>query len=255
MAIDKAVDSAQLNADLTTVADAIRTKGGTDAQLAFPAGFVSAVQAIEGAPDLNIVVTAVKNAAVTATKGTESVSGTAGSNGVCTLTVPSAGTWTVTATSPSGGTASTTCVVGFDYALTIPFTFTVKWHDANTGNLYNKYENAREHHCVIFNGTKYYVSATETDRTFSYTLGEDELKFAVGASEIYAHNLSVTLADKSLGTLKLLSTENSIWTSSTGTNLESVLKTYAFTPAKDVLISLADAISSWHEVTITALES
>lgn len=34
--------------DLTAVADAIRTKGGTDAQLTFPSGFVSAVQAISG---------------------------------------------------------------------------------------------------------------------------------------------------------------------------------------------------------------
>lgn len=33
-------------ADLTSVANAIRTKGGTSGQLAFPAGFVSAVQAI-----------------------------------------------------------------------------------------------------------------------------------------------------------------------------------------------------------------
>lgn len=32
--------------DLTAVADAIRAKGGTDAQLTFPGGFVSAVQAI-----------------------------------------------------------------------------------------------------------------------------------------------------------------------------------------------------------------
>lgn len=32
--------------DLTAVADAIRDKGGTDAQLTFPGGFVSAVQAI-----------------------------------------------------------------------------------------------------------------------------------------------------------------------------------------------------------------
>lgn len=46
MAVDKLVDSAQLNADLTTVANAIRTKGGTSAQLAFPSGFVSAVEAI-----------------------------------------------------------------------------------------------------------------------------------------------------------------------------------------------------------------
>ena len=46
MAVDKLVDSTQLDADLTSVANAIRTKGGTSAQLAFPAGFVSAVQAI-----------------------------------------------------------------------------------------------------------------------------------------------------------------------------------------------------------------
>lgn len=46
MAVDKLVDSTQLDADLTSVADAIRTKGGTSGQMAFPAGFVSAVQAI-----------------------------------------------------------------------------------------------------------------------------------------------------------------------------------------------------------------
>lgn len=46
MAVDKLVDSAQLDADLTSVANAIRTKGGTSSQMAFPAGFVSAVQAI-----------------------------------------------------------------------------------------------------------------------------------------------------------------------------------------------------------------
>lgn len=46
MAVDKLVDSTQLDADLTAVANAIRTKGGTSAQLAFPAGFVSAVQDI-----------------------------------------------------------------------------------------------------------------------------------------------------------------------------------------------------------------
>ena len=46
MAVDKLVDSTQLDTDLTSVANAIRTKGGTSAQLAFPAGFVSAIDAI-----------------------------------------------------------------------------------------------------------------------------------------------------------------------------------------------------------------
>ena len=43
MAVDKLVDSSQLNSDLTSVANAIRTKGGTSASLSFPAGFVSAI--------------------------------------------------------------------------------------------------------------------------------------------------------------------------------------------------------------------
>lgn len=47
MALDALVDSAQLDSALTSVANAIRTKGGTSAQLAFPTGFVSAVEAIE----------------------------------------------------------------------------------------------------------------------------------------------------------------------------------------------------------------
>ena len=48
MAVDKLVDSTQLDADLTSVANAIRTKGGTSASLAVPAGFVSAIGDISG---------------------------------------------------------------------------------------------------------------------------------------------------------------------------------------------------------------
>ena len=48
MSLDKLVDSTQLDADLTSVANAIRTKGGTSASLAFPADFVSAIAAISG---------------------------------------------------------------------------------------------------------------------------------------------------------------------------------------------------------------
>lgn len=43
MALDKLVDSGQLDSDLEDVADAIRAKGGTSASLAFPAGFVQAI--------------------------------------------------------------------------------------------------------------------------------------------------------------------------------------------------------------------
>ena len=47
MAYDKVVDSAVLDADLKTVADSIRAKGGTSAQLSFPDGMAAAVAAIQ----------------------------------------------------------------------------------------------------------------------------------------------------------------------------------------------------------------
>ena len=43
MALDKLVDSTQLDSDLTSVANAIRAKSGGSGQLAFPAGFVSEI--------------------------------------------------------------------------------------------------------------------------------------------------------------------------------------------------------------------
>lgn len=46
MSLDKLVDSSQLDSDLTSVANAIRAKSGGSGQLAFPASFVSAIQAI-----------------------------------------------------------------------------------------------------------------------------------------------------------------------------------------------------------------
>jgi hypothetical protein len=92
-----------LKSELTSVADAIRTKGGTSAQLVYPAGFVSAIQAIQTGVPLQIVVTTSAGATVTATKGSKTVSGTADASGNCTLIVDEVGTWTVTA-----ATASTT---------------------------------------------------------------------------------------------------------------------------------------------------
>lgn len=48
MALDKAVDSAALDAGMTAVADAIRAKAGTTEPLAWPDGFKAAVEAISG---------------------------------------------------------------------------------------------------------------------------------------------------------------------------------------------------------------
>ena len=120
MAYDKVVDSASLDSKLTQVADAIRTKGNTSADLQFPSGFISAIQAIQTGTELKIVVSVTSGATVTATKGSKVVSGTA-VNGTCTLTVPEAGTWSVKATL-NGQTSDTKSVTFTDrYAVTLSF--------------------------------------------------------------------------------------------------------------------------------------
>ena len=106
--------------DLTKVASAIREKGGTSAPLVYPDGFVSAVQAIQTGTELQIIVTVESGATVTATKGSLSVSGTS-VNGTCTLTVPEAGTWSVSATL-GGQTSDTKSVSVVDsYAVALSF--------------------------------------------------------------------------------------------------------------------------------------
>ena len=47
MATYKVVDAEQLNADMTSVADSIRTKGGTTEALAWPDGYKTAIEAIQ----------------------------------------------------------------------------------------------------------------------------------------------------------------------------------------------------------------
>ena len=106
--------------DLTLVADAIRTKGGTTELLAYPDEFVIAIQAIQTGPELQIIVTVESDATVTATKGSLSVSGTS-VNGTCTLTVPEAGTWSVSAT--LGGQTSDTKTVSITDTYMVSLTF------------------------------------------------------------------------------------------------------------------------------------
>lgn len=68
MAVDKAVDGVELDAGLTSIADAIRTKGGISAQLDFPNGFTDAVKEIETRkPEQAKMVTITQNGIATVT--------------------------------------------------------------------------------------------------------------------------------------------------------------------------------------------
>ena len=106
--------------DLTKVADAIRAKGGTTAELEYPDGFATAIGNIQTGTELSIVVSVTSGAVVTATKGSTTVSGTS-VNGTCTLIVPEAGTWSVKATL-NGKTSDTKSVSVVDsYAVALTF--------------------------------------------------------------------------------------------------------------------------------------
>ena len=111
MAFDKVVDSAQLNAAMTYTAGRIREKTGEAASIPWNAakGFGDAIDAITAGSQKQIKVHTDAGATVTATMGTQSVSGTAGTDGICLLDVPENGDWTVNAV--SGGISGTSQVV------------------------------------------------------------------------------------------------------------------------------------------------
>ena len=106
--------------ELTSVANAIRVKSGTSAPLVYPDGFVTAINNIQIGTKLKIIVTVTSGATVTATKGGLSVSGTS-VNGTCTLTVPEAGTWSVSAT--LGGQTSDTKTVSITDTYMVSLSF------------------------------------------------------------------------------------------------------------------------------------
>lgn len=107
--------------DLTLVADAIRTKGGTTELLTYPEEFVTAIQAISLGIVPQLIVTVSAGATVTATNGSKTITGTSDNTGVCTLAVPEIGTWSVSAT--LNGQTSNTKTVSITDTYMVSLTF------------------------------------------------------------------------------------------------------------------------------------
>lgn len=190
MAYDKVVDSASLDSKLTQVADAIRTKGNTSADLQFPSDFISAIQAIQTGTELQIIASVTSGATVTATKGSLSVSGTA-INGTCTLTVPEAGTWSVKATH-NGQTSDTKSVTFTDsYAVTLSFVSAVlndnDWSkiksvsDAGHGA---NYWSIGDRKAVTLNGTVGNLSLSNVT-TYAFIIGFNHNSSVEGTNRVH----------------------------------------------------------------------
>ena len=190
MAYDKVVDSASLDSKLTQVADAIRTKGNTSADLQFPSGFISAIQAIQTGTELQIIVSVTSGATVTATKGSLSVSGTS-VNGTCTLVVPEAGTWSVKATH-NGQTSDTKSVTFTDsYDVTLAFVSpTLNDNDwAKIREVSDKGEGANywsigDRKAVTLNGTVGHLTLSNYT-TYAFIIGFNHNASLEGANRIH----------------------------------------------------------------------
>lgn len=101
--------------------DAVESKGGTAPAAQTIGGLAAAVGTISTGIALQLVVTVSAGATVTATNGSKTISGTADSTGVCALTVPEPGTWSVSAT--LGGQTSDTKTVSITDSYAVALTF------------------------------------------------------------------------------------------------------------------------------------
>lgn len=175
--------------ELTAVANAIREKGGTSEQLACPNGFVTAIQAIQTGVPLQIAVATNAGATVTATKGNKTVSGTADTNGHCTLTVDEAGTWTVTAATAST-TKTSDVVVGInnvDLSLVDSVLNNNSWatikkvSDAGQGANYWSIGDRKE---VTLNGTVGHLTLSNY-KTYAFIIGFNHNASVEGTNRIH----------------------------------------------------------------------
>lgn len=176
--------------DLTKVASAIREKGSTSDPLVYPDGFVTAIQAIQTGTELQIIVTVTSGATVTATKGSLSVSGTS-INGTCTLIVPEAGTWSVSATL-DGKTSDTKAVTITDsYAVSLNFVYPTlnknTWEtiknisDAGQGA---NYWSIGDRKAVTLNGTVGKLSLSNVT-TYAFIIGFNHNASVEGTNRIH----------------------------------------------------------------------
>ena len=114
----------EINRIITAVGaayDAVEAKGGTASAAQTIESLAAAVGTISTGVALQLIVTVSAGATVTATNGSKTISGTSDSTGVCTLTVPEPGTWSVSAT--LGGKTSDTKSVSItaNYAVALTF--------------------------------------------------------------------------------------------------------------------------------------
>lgn len=191
--------------------DAVEAKGGTAPAAQTIESLAAAVGTISAGIAPQLVVTVSAGATVTATNGSKTISGTSDSTGVCTLTVPEPGTWSVSAT--LGGQTSDTKTVSItdSYAVALTFfsaTITVNV-DAGASvtlkkggtTIATKTSNGTAVFTVTETGT-YTVEATKSGQT---TSGSVNVVSGTTAYTLTLSFVSSTLNDNEWSTIKSVS--------------------------------------------------
>ena len=191
--------------------DAVAAKGGTAPAAQTIESLAAAVGTISTGVALQLIVTVSAGATVTATNGSKTISGTSDSTGVCTLTVPEPGTWSVSATL-NGQTSDTQSIsVKDSYAVTLTFfsaTITVNV-DAGASvtlkkggtTIATKTSNGTAVFSVTETGT-YTVEATKSGQT---TSGSVNVVSGTTAYTLTLSFVSSTLNDNEWSTIKSVS--------------------------------------------------
>ena len=187
MAVNKVEINGEVKLDLTadTVTAAKLAQGETahDASGKRITGTMTTLQ-------LRLVVTVSAGATVTATKGSLSVSGTS-VNGTCTLTVPEAGTWSVSATLDGQMSDTKSVSITGSYAVALSFISSIlndnEWSviksvsDAGQGENYWSIGDRKE---VTLNGTVGHLSLSNYT-TYAFIIGFNHNQELEGVNRIH----------------------------------------------------------------------
>lgn len=191
MALDKLVDSAQLDTDLTSVANAIRQKSGASGTLAFPAGFVSAIENIPSGSS------AIKNDVTFYDYDGTVVAGYSTSD------------FAQLSALPANPTHTGLVAQGWNWSLSDAKTYVAKYGKLNIGQMYVTQSGATEIDVIMQEGRLSPILTVCVDGMITVNWGDGtESEMLVGTDLTYRLELPHTYAQAGNYTISISATED-----------------------------------------------
>lgn len=191
MAVDKAIDSAKLDASLGSIAQSLRDKLGTESVLRFPDEFELSVDAIDpGGYRVIVMVDTTYGGRVVATKGEQSIDGDYLGENIWEVVLTEPGTWSVSVTTPDLETQTSEFTfqsVGFMNFMSIPSLNDASWNLIRTisdAGQAAKFWSVGDRKEIVLNGTIGHLTL-ENYRCYATILGFDHNAALEGTNRIH----------------------------------------------------------------------